>query len=170
MTLSDKEIIELNDLCDRLVENNLSFDKRKRLESWLTQSAEARKFYVSYMDMSVSLGYFADESLAVLDNEEELSLKGKIVMFCQTWLPYAALLIFGCYLYFSLPLDISQSNEESAIFENDFENEKESSLNYQGLPKPTVAVLTKSVDLIWDNKPNNFSANNSAFSPGFFIF
>ena len=170
MTLSDKEIIELNDLCDRLVENNLSFDKRKRLESWLTQSAEARKFYVSYMDMSVSLGYFADESLAVVDNEEELSLKGKIVMFCQTWLPYAALLIFGCYLYFSLPLDIFQSNEESAIFENDFENEKESSLNYQGLPKPTVAVLTKSVDLIWDNKPNNFSANNSAFSLGFFSF
>ena len=106
MNLSDKEIIELNELCDRLVENNLSFDNRKRLESWLAQSAEARKFYVSYMDMSVSLGYFADESLAVVDNEEELSLKGKIVMFCQTWLPYAALLIFGSFLYFSLPLDI----------------------------------------------------------------
>ena len=75
MKLSDKEVIELNELLDRLVENNLSYDQKKRLEEWLDESVEARRYYVSYLDMSVSLSHYADESLG--DSEKERCV-GKI--------------------------------------------------------------------------------------------
>ena len=70
MSLSDQDIIELNELLDRLVENSITLEQKKRLELWLEKSDQARRFYVSYMDMSVSLGHYADETLGEIEKEE----------------------------------------------------------------------------------------------------
>ena len=76
MNLSDQDIIELNELLDKLVENSITLDQKKRLEEWLEKSDQARRFYVSYMDMSVSLGHYADETLGRLKKKitKELSI------------------------------------------------------------------------------------------------
>ena len=70
MNLSDQEIIELNELLDKLVENSITLDQKKRLEECLEKSDQARRFYVSYMDMSVSLGHYADETLGEIEKED----------------------------------------------------------------------------------------------------
>ena len=55
MNLSDEQILELYELLDRLVENNLSSDQKKKLEKLLAEFDNARKIYVSFMDMHASL-------------------------------------------------------------------------------------------------------------------
>ena len=100
MSLRDQDIIELNELLDKLVENSLTLEQKKRLESWLEGSEEARKFYISYMDMSVSLNHYADETLGELEKEEHRNPLTNLFQFAQAWMPLAALVLFGVYLYF----------------------------------------------------------------------
>ena len=69
MNLSDEQILEIHELLDRLVENNLSSDQKKRLEKVLAESDDARKIYVSFTDMHASLCHYAQESLSDLDNQ-----------------------------------------------------------------------------------------------------
>ena len=145
MGLSDKEIIELNELCDRLVENNLSHDQNKRLEKWLSESEHARKFYISYLDMSVSLGYYADESLADKEEAEPQKITDKVVNFLQFWLPVAALLLFGGYLVYSLPLPIFEENQKSTDYVNISQIEQKPEAKFKSLTQPAIAVLTKTV-------------------------
>ena len=47
--LSDKDILELHELLDALVENNLPKDKLIRLENWISDNEEVRKYYVEYV-------------------------------------------------------------------------------------------------------------------------
>jgi hypothetical protein len=61
MNLTDKEILELNDLCNGLVEGTLSEKQKARLSEWLRTSAEARQFYVRAMGLSASLVHYAAE-------------------------------------------------------------------------------------------------------------
>ncbi len=169
MDLSDSEIIELNDLLDRLVENNLSQDQKSRLEHWLTDSAEARKFYVSYMDMSASLGYYADESLVDTDKNENNSFHN-ILNFFQPWIPMAALLLFGLYLYNTFPgqqfgpLEDTEDSTQFIGFNDKID------LNYQNPAKPEVAVLTKSYGLGWHEGSKDFPDTGSLLQTGKFAF
>ena len=55
MNLSDEQILELHEFLDRLVENNLTSDQKTKLEKLLAESNDARKVYVSFMDMHASL-------------------------------------------------------------------------------------------------------------------
>jgi hypothetical protein len=170
MSLSDKEIIELNELCDRLVENNLSHDQNKRLEKWLSESEQARKFYISYLDMSVSLGYYADESLADEEEAEPQNITDKIVNFLQFWLPIAALFLFGGYLLYSLPLPFFEENQKSTDYVNIPQIEQKPEAKFKSLTQPAIAVLTKTVGLIWSNdKPNSVDIG-SALQSGSFSF
>lgn len=167
MSLSDKDVIELNELLDRLVEKNLSYDQKKRLENWLSESAEARKFYVSYIDMSVSLGYYADEILADNENEEEPKGVRKIIHFFQPWIPLAALFLLGIYLYFTLPVPKFWLDEKTeAVAQTLFQDGEASTL----LERPTVAVLTRSVGLKWNSTTYQHPDNGSPIQSGEFSF
>jgi len=61
MNLSDKEILELNDLCSAVVDGTLTEAQRARLETWFATSDAARRAYVRAMDQSASLHHYASE-------------------------------------------------------------------------------------------------------------
>ncbi|HKB90902.1 MAG TPA: FecR family protein, partial [Opitutaceae bacterium] len=61
MNLSDKEILELNELCCVVVEGTITDTQKARLETWLAESEDARKFYVRALGLSASLHHYAGE-------------------------------------------------------------------------------------------------------------
>lgn len=61
MNLPDRELLELNELCQALIDGALSDADRARLEKWLADSEEARRFYVRTMGLSASLFEYAGE-------------------------------------------------------------------------------------------------------------
>src|SRR5215469_3450377 len=61
MNLSDKEILELTELCNALVDDTINEKQKARLSQWLADSAEARRFYVRAMGLSASLISYAGE-------------------------------------------------------------------------------------------------------------
>ena len=76
--LSDKDILELHELLDALVENNLPKDKLIRLENWISDNEEVRKYYVEFMDMSASLRHYAEE---LISDDTESSIEEKVVIY-----------------------------------------------------------------------------------------
>ena len=170
MKLSDKEVIELNELLDRLVENNLSYDQKKRLEEWLNESVEARRYYVSYLDMSVSLSHYADESLGDSEKEDASVKFSEVIRFVQPWLPIAALLVFGCYLYFTLPSKPLKIDEVSELSTMEMQKGGKPYMEQVSVADSIVALITKSVGLQWGHQSLNKPEDGSALNAGEFSF
>jgi len=168
MSLSDLEIIELYELLDRLVERNLSFEQKRRLEGWLSKSAEARRIYVSFVDMSVSLSSYADESLSVKEEPEDSSQIVKFINFIRPWLPMAAVLVVGVYLYSNLSYSSFSGNDTSGAVVKQSLSVPEYQSLYKSDRTSPVAVLTKSVGLQWSSNTNNRPELGSALEPGVF--
>ena len=61
MSLPDQDLLELVELCNALVDGLISSEQQARLASLLEQSAEAREFYVRFMDLSASLHAYSAE-------------------------------------------------------------------------------------------------------------
>ncbi|HEV7404279.1 MAG TPA: hypothetical protein VGO11_15160, partial [Chthoniobacteraceae bacterium] len=61
MNMPDRELLELNELCQGLIDGALSDADRARLEKRLASSDEARRFYVRTMALSASLYEYAGE-------------------------------------------------------------------------------------------------------------
>jgi hypothetical protein len=61
MNLTDKEILELNELCNAVVDETISEKQRDRLSEMLRGSLDARQFYVRSMGLSASLHSYAAE-------------------------------------------------------------------------------------------------------------
>jgi hypothetical protein len=61
MNLSDQALLEMNALCNALVDGTLDSKQRVRLEQMLATSDEARRFYVRAMALSASLHDYASE-------------------------------------------------------------------------------------------------------------
>jgi len=61
MTLSDPDILELNELCNGVVDGTLSERQQASLARWLSTSEEARQFYVRVTGLSASLCHYAGE-------------------------------------------------------------------------------------------------------------
>ena len=61
MNLSDRDILELSELCSAVVDGRLTDAQRQRLEAWLARSEEARRFYVRALGLSASLYHYAAE-------------------------------------------------------------------------------------------------------------
>ena len=61
MNLTDREILELNELCNAVIDETLTDAQRTRLCIWLTESEPARQFYVRALGQSASLHSFASE-------------------------------------------------------------------------------------------------------------
>jgi ferric-dicitrate binding protein FerR (iron transport regulator) len=61
MNLTDKEILELNELCAALVDGTLTQNQKARLSHLLSTSDDARRVYVRTMGLSASLYSYASE-------------------------------------------------------------------------------------------------------------
>jgi ferric-dicitrate binding protein FerR (iron transport regulator) len=61
MNLSDSDILELNELCNAVVDGTLDERQKAMLSKWLSTSAEAREFYVRATGLSASLCHYAGE-------------------------------------------------------------------------------------------------------------
>ncbi|MDQ3620999.1 MAG: FecR domain-containing protein, partial [Verrucomicrobiota bacterium] len=61
MKLPDNELLELNELCNALVDGAITHPQRARLQQLLAASEEARRFYVRAMALSASLFECASE-------------------------------------------------------------------------------------------------------------
>ena len=61
MNLTDREILELNELCNAVVDETLTDAQRARLCAWLTASEAARQYYVRSLAQSASLHSYASE-------------------------------------------------------------------------------------------------------------
>ncbi|HSV13755.1 MAG TPA: hypothetical protein VLI90_05820, partial [Tepidisphaeraceae bacterium] len=59
MNLSDKDILDLNELCNAVVEGTITDDQRSELSHWLITSEDARQFYVRAMSLSASMCCYA---------------------------------------------------------------------------------------------------------------
>lgn len=59
--LTDREILELNELCNAVVDETLTDAQRARLTAWLVASEPARQFYVRALAQSASLHSYASE-------------------------------------------------------------------------------------------------------------
>lgn len=168
MNLSDQDIIELNELLDRLVENSITLEQKKRLELWLEKSDEARRFYVSYMDMSVSLGHYADETLGEIEKEENGGSLNNLFHFVQSWMPLAALLLFGLYLYYTLPTQVLDEGTEPEPLVQNSSSQTPLPLQAATTEHEIVAVLTKSIGLQWDDPSSRHPNAGSALNSGRF--
>ena len=170
MNLSDQDIIELNELLDRLVENSITLEQKKRLELWLEKSDEARRFYVSYIDMSVSLGHYADETLGEIEKEENGGSLNNLFHFVQSWMPLAALLLFGLYLYYTLPTQVLDEGAEPEPLAQNSSSQTPLPLQAATTEHEIVAVLTKSIGLQWDDPSSRHPNAGSALNSGRFGF
>ena len=61
MSLPDDELLELNALCNALIDGVITEADRERLEKMLAASDDARRFYVRAMTLSASLFDYAGE-------------------------------------------------------------------------------------------------------------
>ncbi len=173
MNLSDQDIIELNELLDKLVENSITLDQKKRLEEWLEKSDQARRFYVSYMDMSVSLGHYADETLGEIEKEDNEGALNNLFQFVQSWLPLAALVLFGFYLYYTLPNQGLNESSQPDQFTQSSPATSAVPLQSDTTQNEIVAVLTKSIGLQRDGISSRYldvgaalQASDLGFSKG----
>lgn len=64
MKLSDSDLLELSALCDQLIDGVIEEPGKVRLESMLSESASARRFYVRMLGQSASLFDYAGEMQA----------------------------------------------------------------------------------------------------------
>ena len=146
MNLSDDEILELHELLNGLVEKNLPPKKLKKLESWLLESPDARREYVSFMDMSSSLAHYAEEIVTDEDesDQQDTSSANIIIQFVRPSLVIAALLVIGFTLinfWGSSPDSVKPVQSESTI------SEKSPPVT---IPNDSVfAVLTHTVGVKW---------------------
>ena len=61
MNLNDQEILELNELCNGLIDSTLTEAQKVRLSEWLAASEAARRYYIRAMGLSASLYSYASE-------------------------------------------------------------------------------------------------------------
>jgi hypothetical protein len=61
MDFDDQNNLELTALCNALVDETITADQRRRLQQWLGESEEVRRFYVRFMSQDASLCSYAAE-------------------------------------------------------------------------------------------------------------
>ncbi len=61
MSLNDREILELNELCNALADGTITGSQKDLLARRLAASEEARRFYIRVMGLCASLHYYASE-------------------------------------------------------------------------------------------------------------
>ncbi|HSU57565.1 MAG TPA: LamG-like jellyroll fold domain-containing protein [Candidatus Dormibacteraeota bacterium] len=115
MKLTDQETLELNELCNALVDGVLTGAQKQRLEKILASSEAARCFYVRAIGLSASLFSYASEMQ--LEAPERKS-QPNIIRVASWWLgslAAAALLVLTLWLSFKparpVPLSVVKTEE-----------------------------------------------------------
>lgn len=100
MNPSDREILELNELCGALVDGHATLVQRERLEALLRESEGARRYYVRALGQSASLLAYAAEMHTDAPSREaaptRLRWTGRGPM---AWLALAAALVIGIFVW-----------------------------------------------------------------------
>ncbi|MEO6003382.1 MAG: LamG-like jellyroll fold domain-containing protein [Opitutus sp.] len=73
MNLTDREILELNELCNAMVDGTITDAQHARLSTWLLESEPAREYYVRAVGQSASLHSYAAEMHAEAAQPEPIS-------------------------------------------------------------------------------------------------
>jgi hypothetical protein len=113
MNLADKDILELNELCNALVDGSISEKQTARLSSWLSTSEDARQFYVRVMGLSASLCYYASEMQTSEMQAQERHIPAARAGFVRTWAPAIGAVAFAACLL--LVLRIAMSRHDSHV-------------------------------------------------------
>ena len=98
MTLTDSEILELNDLGGAVVDGTLTDAQRARLARWLVESEAARRHYVRLLGQSASLHSYAGEMHA--EAPEAPVRPTKKLLFPAAWWAVGAAAALGCGFFF----------------------------------------------------------------------
>lgn len=150
--LSDSELLELHELLDGLVENNLSKDKISRLEKWIEGNEDVRMHYIEFMDMSSSLCHYADELISDDTDDFPDERQNNTIPFWRPILSVAAVIVFGFFFIQDFKLNDGQSSPIKVV--NNTVSDDPESLVSDDIILDSVAVLTKSVGVIWDETAN----------------
>ena len=98
MNLTDREILELNELCGAVVDGTLTDAQRARLSRWLVDSEDARRYYVCALGQSASLHTYASEMHAEApDAPVRLAKVFHFTLWWATMLPAAAAFVVGLW-------------------------------------------------------------------------
>jgi hypothetical protein len=104
MNLTDREILELNELCNAVVDGTLTDAQRTRLTGWLSASEPARRYYVSAMHLSASLCSYASEMQ--VEAPDALPAAKIIRLGVGSWLGFlaaAACVALAVYVFWQRP-------------------------------------------------------------------
>ena len=148
-SLSDKEILELHDLLDALVENNLPKHKLVRLENWISDNEEVRQYYIEFMDMSSSLRHYAEELISDDTEDTVEESPANIVSFWKPLFAIAALVVFG--IFFNQEIQNFSFSTDAPKLVNSKGDDPAAPLERAPVIVDTVAVLTKSVGVRWED-------------------
>ncbi len=96
MNLSDRDILELNELCGAMADGTLSDAQRARLAAYLRTSEAARRFYVQALGQSASLHTYASELHAEAPDLPESN--PRLMRRWFIWLPAAAAIALAGWL------------------------------------------------------------------------
>lgn len=95
MNLTDREILELNELCNAVIDETLTDAQRIRLSDWLASSEAARQYYVRALGQSASLHTYASEMHAEAPRPSRQRRSRKTIWFGSSLAAAAAIaLIF----------------------------------------------------------------------------
>ena len=98
MSLTDREVLELNELCGAVVDGTLAEAQRARVSRWLAESEAARRHYVRALGQSASLYSYAAELHAEAP-DAPVRLR-RVLRFSLWWgavIPAAAALLVGLF-------------------------------------------------------------------------
>lgn len=149
--LTDTELLELHELLDALVENNLPKDKLRKLELWIADNEEVRRQYVEFMDMSASLRHYAEELISD-DTDDSIDpdpQKGQLLSFFKPLISIAALFLVGFFLIVEIRNNPADPDAPKVVRSKT--GDSSSTVAVQEVIVDTVAVLTKSVGIVWDD-------------------
>ena len=148
-SLSDKEILELHDLLDALIENNLPKHRLVRLENWISDNEEVRQYYIEFMDMSSSLRHYAEELISDDTDGADEEPSANIVSFWKPLFAIAALVVFG--IFFNHEIQNFSFSTDAPTLVNNKEEDSTAPTETPQVIVDTVAVLTKSVGVRWED-------------------
>src|SRR3954466_4652519 len=96
MNLSDHDILELNELCNAVVDGTITEKQKAELSQWLITSEDARQFYVRITGLSASLfSYAAEMQTGAADGRHR---SGKLWKWASGFLSIAALIAIALWI------------------------------------------------------------------------
>jgi ferric-dicitrate binding protein FerR (iron transport regulator) len=115
MSLTDQETLELNELCNAVVDGTLTDAQRARLTEWLAASELARHYYVRAMALSASLCSYASEMQ--VEAPDAVPSRKILHLGVGSWLGYlaaAACLVLAFYILTQRPVRNSSGANSQA--------------------------------------------------------